>query len=46
MNESVEWIMDTLYGGYNLTFNQYNELLADVTALVEKWENILNNQNI
>lgn len=42
MNESVFWIMNILYGDYDLTLDQYNELLADVTALVEKWENILN----
>ena len=44
MNESVEWIMDTLYGGYELTVDQYNELLTYVTTLVEKWETILNNE--
>lgn len=44
MNESVEWIMCTIYGGYDLTVDQYNELLANVTALVEKWETILNNE--
>lgn len=45
MNESVEWIMNTLYGSYDLTFDQYNELLANVTALVEKWEEILSAYN-
>lgn len=42
MNESVFWIMNTLYEDCDLTLDQYNELLASVTALVEKWENILN----
>lgn len=41
--DTVEWIMNTLYGEYDLTFDQRNELLADVTALVKKWEDILNN---
>lgn len=42
MNESVFWIMNTLYGDCDLTLDQCNELLTDITALVEKWENILN----
>lgn len=42
MNKSVFWIMNIIYGDYDLTLDQYNELLADVTALVEKWKNILN----
>ena len=42
MNESISWIMITLYGDCDLIFDQYHELLLDVTTLVEKWENILN----
>lgn len=44
MNESVFWIMNTLYGDCDLTLDQYNELLADVITLVEKWENILSEE--
>ena len=36
MNESVFWIMNTFYGNCDLILDQYNELLANVTVLVEK----------
>lgn len=38
MQESITWIMQTLYGDYDLTVDQYNALLEAVTNLVEYWE--------
>ena len=41
MDESVEWIMSTLYGNIPMTVDSHNSLKSDVIALVEKWEKIL-----
>lgn len=39
-NDSIAYIMDTLYGDVELDAIQYNELYAAVAELVDRYSNI------